>query len=71
MAPETQLPRRTAYPPVEERERVHGWLEAERIEAYLPELHRQRRGVADHLEALDELIRDEESAVREIRATVA
>jgi hypothetical protein len=46
------------------------WLQAERIERYLPELYRQRREAAEHLHELDSLIRDEKAAVAEIRATV-
>ncbi len=46
------------------------WHQMLRIEAWLPELYRQRRAAAQRLDELDSLIRDEEAAVAEIRATV-
>ncbi len=50
--------------------RVKAWLAAERIEAYLPCLLRQREDAARHLRELDALIRDEQAAVAEIRASI-
>jgi hypothetical protein len=48
--------------------RADAWLEAERIEAYLPVLGRQREQAAARLAELDELIRDEQRAIVELRA---
>ena len=46
------------------------WCQKERIEKYLPELHRQREEAATRLAELDALIADEEAAAREIRSSV-
>lgn len=46
------------------------WLQKERIERYLPTLRLKREEAARHLQDLDELIRDEQAAVAEIREQV-
>ncbi len=50
--------------------RTASWHQAERIEAYLPELYRQREEAAQRLTEITDLIHDEEQAVREIKDTV-
>ncbi len=46
------------------------WCQMQRIEKYLPELHRQREDAASHLRDLDELIADEQAALAEIRVSI-
>ncbi len=50
--------------------RTASWHEAERIEAYLPTLYRQREEAAQRLAELDQLIADEQQAIEAIREIV-
>lgn len=65
MKPENDARHRRQREAIDEaiERRARAWQQAQRIEAYLPTLRRQRQ-------ELDDLIRDEEQAVAEIRAAI-
>ena len=65
MKPENEARQRRQREAIDEaiERRANAWQQAQRIEAYLPTLRARR-------DELDELIRDEEQAVAEIRSAV-